>query len=109
MPHTAHEMHENSLEAYQQEAGKLGERAKRILSVFRHAHGPLTARDVLDIINSEDGSDHQDMNHVRPRITELKKAGHISELQQTKGKDRKSGKTVALFKYVPRIKQLSFL
>jgi len=75
--HAQHEMQVTSLLAYRtHEAGLTGRRA-RVFGVIKRAAGPMTAREILEALNRQDGVLHRDMNYVRPRITELKKLGMI--------------------------------
>ena len=67
-----HDMHTNSMEAYEQIKPELNARAQSILTVF-NLHGQLTDRQALRLLGMID------MNNVRPRITELIKSGHLCE------------------------------
>ena len=71
-----HDMHPNSIEAYCEElqTGHIETREEVILNVVRTSPKPLTDRDVLGLVGMSD------MNCVRPRITELIKAGFIREV-----------------------------
>lgn len=51
----------------------LGKRQRAVYNILLD-HGPMTDREVLDIL------DGHDMNQVRPRITELIHAGWVQEL-----------------------------
>ncbi len=62
----------NSAATYLALAPDLGSRARAILAIFQEASRPLTDRQVHDIYNP-----CGDMNDVRPRITELLRAGHL--------------------------------
>ena len=70
-------MHNHSLEAYAQitETGVKDSRAMAILEVFKNAGKPLRDWDVLKRLFPE--SDN--LNLVRPRITELHQMGHLVE------------------------------
>ena len=103
--HNVHTMQGTSLKAYREDIGKLNKRAQRILGVFKEAARAMSARDILDHLNAADGTDIQDMNYVRPRITELGKAGLIFKTSERMA-DRISGKTVATFQYASVEKQL---
>ena len=74
--HAEHGMHPNSLLAYSEEedAGHLSRRASEILAVYVRLMRPLTDRDVKNELGFED------MNFVRPRITELIYAGRLQEV-----------------------------
>lgn len=100
-------IHENSFTALRELEATLGQRTADVLSVIKRSTGPLSARDILDCINRERCTYEQDMNYVRPRITELKGDGLIVELTR-KQIDRKSGRPCALFEYAGKGIQLSF-
>lgn len=100
-------IHENSFTALRELEATLDQRTQLILSVIKRSTGPLSARDILDRINYERNTDEQDMNFVRPRLTELKGDGLIVELTG-KQIDRKSGRPCALFEYAGKGIQLSF-
>tara|TARA_R100000773_G_C4220642_1_gene119372 strand:- start:3595 stop:3858 length:264 start_codon:yes stop_codon:yes gene_type:complete len=72
-------MHENSLKAYREEGKKLSQRARQILAFFENA-GPawFTDREV------KHGLEFEEMNQVRPRITELIERGILEEVGKTK-------------------------
>ena len=86
--HTSHEMHENSLKAHEEELPKLSKRADLIYSfVASHAgSGGFTDRGLMRLLG------FSDPNCVRPRITELVKAGLLVECDKTT--DPTTGKTV---------------
>ena len=70
---------ENSQSAYDQNRAALHNRKQLILDVLRLSSKPMTARQILEKI----WPDSDDMNRVRPRITELLKEGrleHISDV-----------------------------
>ena len=71
-------MHQNSLEAYDTEKPKLGERANRILRWMESKPAPMTDREVKDQMG------FHDMNEVRPRITELVKYNLLHEVGKKK-------------------------
>ena len=96
--HETHTMHECSLATYKEEVAHLDARKRRILGLFKRSSGePMSWRDVLGVINRLDGTDIQDPNHVRPRLTELKKQGFIRVAD--KKRDPVSGKMVSRFEY----------
>ena len=72
--HRTHEMHRNSLDAYREQSdeGKLSKRCSEILTLYRQL-GELTDRQVLK------ASTYNDMNQVRPRISELIDQGLLEE------------------------------
>lgn len=67
-------MHQNSLAAYyaERDAGRLSRRARAVLADVQR-NGPGTDRQIRDRMGFDD------MNHVRPRITELVQAGELRE------------------------------
>lgn len=73
MSHPAHAMHENSLSAFRAEEAKLSRRAQAVLD-WISAHGPRTDRQVME------GMGFREPNAVRPRVTELIKAGKLMEV-----------------------------
>lgn len=77
--------HENSRRAYQENSEELGRRSRQIFTAIA-LHGAMTDRQVRDHLN------FKDMNSVRPRITELIKAGKLREIGSVS--DVESGKTV---------------
>jgi len=66
-------MHTNSIAAHHAEKENLSKRSTSIAAVFADMDEPLTDREVAALLN------FGDMNSVRPRITELCKAGVIYE------------------------------
>ena len=95
--HKAHNIHGHSQLAYDQEYEKLQSRTELIFGIIRNSPEPLTARDVLNAINSKYSSTLPDMNYVRPRISELLKEGYIEE-SGVKAVDPVTGKNVAQFR-----------
>lgn len=89
--HLEHEMHENSLVAYQLSAPMRQTRAQVILSWIT-GRGPVTDRQVMQ------GLGFSDPNKVRPRITELVDCGDLVEC----GKAREDGHQVRQVKIAPR-------
>ncbi len=73
MTHLAHQMHDNSLQAYRSEESKLSRRALAILEWITE-YGPHTDRGVMR------GMGFTEPNSVRPRITELIEAGKLMEV-----------------------------
>jgi len=67
-------MHTNSIAAHHAEKDNLSHRAMNIVSVFKSMAEPLTDREVALLMG------FSDMNSVRPRITELCKAGVVYEV-----------------------------
>jgi len=85
--HATHNMHDNSLEAYREELPKLHPRERDILGAVSHNwRGPWTDREIMRMLG------FTDPNSVRPRITELLRAGLLVE--GDKVKDSTTGKTV---------------
>lgn len=70
--HLAHNMHPNSLLAYELEKRNLTKRKAEVFS-YIYAHQKVTDRQVMQ------GLGYTDMNAVRPRITELINQGHLLE------------------------------
>ena len=70
--HLVHNMHENSLLAYEIEKHKLTGRRANVFA-FIYQYGKLTDRQVMN------GMGFADMNSVRPRITELINLGLLFE------------------------------
>lgn len=77
MKHVSHEMHRNSLDCYQAEEAKLSARAQAIYD-YLERHGPRTDRQLMREMG------FQDMNAIRPRVTELIDAGKLMELQSVR-------------------------
>lgn len=73
MAHASHDMHRNSLAAYEAEESRLSKRAQAVLAWIT-AHGPHTDREVMQ------GMGFTDPNAVRPRITELIDAHKLIEV-----------------------------
>ena len=88
MTHATHRMHEHSLEAFELERPKLGSRAAAIFYWLRDHDRPrgYTDREIKDAWGFDD------MNSIRPRVTELVGMGLLIEC----GKRRciETGKTV---------------
>mgnify|MGYP003676580045 FL=1 len=81
-------IHENSIKSYREDKLKLSKRAKHIFILFSMCSRPWTDRQVLNKL------EYFEMNQVRPRITELIKAGLLEEVGKTKCDF--TGKTVRL-------------
>ena len=81
-------IHANSSKAWHEIADSLGKWQKYIFEALRNAYDPQTDRDVKAITRADD------MNQVRPRITELIKQGLVIEVGTTTCKH--TGKTVRL-------------
>ena len=77
-------MHRNSLEAYRDEAPRLGARAAKIHALVLASGRTWTDRQIMSALG------FSDMNSCRPRVTELIKAGMLSEcgdvIDETTGK-----------------------
>jgi hypothetical protein len=82
------EVHANSREAYHSEPQRISLRAAQILRHFTTIYAPQTDRQVMTALG------FSDMNSVRPRITELIKAGLLIESGDTV--DYVTGKRVRL-------------
>jgi Na+-transporting NADH:ubiquinone oxidoreductase subunit NqrC len=80
--------HINSLLAYQQEVRNFNERETLIYGFLVQQEDPLTDREIRDILKPS-----ADMNFIRPRVTDLKKAGWIVE-EEKKVKDPITDKLV---------------
>jgi hypothetical protein len=91
--HDKHAMHGNSIEAYADDIHKLSKRAQEIYSKLCR-HGKMTDRQVLKTMFP----DSDDMNLVRPRLTDLKKQRFIVECGDVD--DAKTGKLVRLVRAV---------
>lgn len=74
--HRAHNMRGPSLEARKTFRGDLAQRQFEVLA-FLKQRGPSTARQVME------GMGYKELNTVRPRLTELRKAGLILETKKT--------------------------
>ena len=85
-------MHENSVEAFMGEKFRLDRRCSEVLGAIMQL-GSATDRMVKDFLN------YEDMNTVRPRITELKKLGLVYEAG--KAKCAKTGKRVRVVRVKP--------
>lgn len=90
-------VHDNSIQTYREEEGKLSRRGLAILGWLR-IHGPHTDRDVME------GMGFREPNSVRPRITELIDAGELEEVGNTRCPV--TGKTVRLVGLKPRQERL---
>ena len=93
--HNDHNMHEHSLAAYDEEGPRLSHRQDEILTLMKRQAMPLTARQILRAHGRWTGRPSEDMNTVRPRITELVKLRLL--YQAGKVRDIVTGKTVATF------------
>lgn len=74
MNDAAHFMHRNSIAAYDAEEVKLSARALAVLGYIR-IHGPRTDREIAYGMGFG-----ENLNAVRPRITELIDAGKLTEV-----------------------------
>ena len=83
-------IHQNSYASYESVIETLSGRHKKIWDAFASEKKPLTDRQVKNILGLED------MNSVRPRITELVKKGVLMEDSNTKCPV--TGKTVRVCK-----------
>lgn len=75
--HASHQMHENSLECYDEEEPNFGRMESLVYQLYRASAVPLTDRQVKTRLG------FTDMNKVRPRITELIKDGYLFETGST--------------------------
>jgi hypothetical protein len=82
---------DNSLRAHDRNMAALRNRKKLILDVLRLVNRPMTARQILEKI----WPDTDDMNRVRPRITELLHEGKLCVTHRTQ--DRVTGEMVDVF------------
>ncbi|HEA68313.1 MAG TPA: hypothetical protein ENI07_16060 [Desulfobacterales bacterium] len=82
-------MHPNSLTAYRESVATLSQR-KRLIYHHLLGVGPRTAREILGALYPDSG----DPNLVRPRLTELKDDGLITEWRTTV----ENGHQVTIFK-----------
>ena len=80
-------IHQNSIESFHSIKDKAARR-EVIFNVFKRKKAPLTDRQVVNILG------FNDMNQVRPRLSELKDAGALIEIGKIK--DDQTGKTVRL-------------
>lgn len=88
--HAVHNVQQTSVNAYYTEKPKLTGRYKEIMKCYR-MHGDMTARECKNRLSLED------MNQVRPRITELcKKPYEMLEIVGEK-LDPVTKKTVSVF------------
>ncbi len=100
---------ETSLAAWREERGRLRGRSDRIMKVFEvRRDRALCCRDVLDAIEQEDHLPPQDMNYVRPRVTELAKR-RLIRLSPDRRKDRVSGHLVEAWQYWPAMVQMDLI
>lgn len=84
--HLDHRMHEHSLKAYAEEERKLGKRAQAIYDRVKQ-FGPHTDRELAAALGFG-----ENLNAVRPRVTELIAATRLMELAPVR--DPVTGKTV---------------
>lgn len=78
--HTAHNMHQNSLDTYQQDFAKLTKRARLVLQTLHLAKSPKTDRQIMKAMFKLGHIRSLEPNAVRPRITELIKAKQVEEV-----------------------------
>lgn len=83
-------VHENSLLSYieEKENGRIGKRQSEVLEFLRE-NKTATAREIMLSLG------YDDMNKIRPRLTELKGYNLIHEVGKVK--DEVTGKTVSIF------------
>jgi hypothetical protein len=86
--HAEHRMHENSVAAFREEEPKLSARAAAILEWVR-THGPHTDREIAYGMGFG-----ENLNAVRPRITELMESPHARLMEVCSRRCPKTGKTV---------------
>lgn len=79
-------MHKHSLRAYLEECDNFKGRQHEIAVQLAVVRKPMTDREIKELMRLPD------MNNVRPRITELIKAGMLYEFDSVK--DHGTGKTV---------------
>jgi len=89
-------IHNNSRKALASEKRNLSRRENEILGALLGL-GEGTDREIKDILG------YSDMNSVRPRISELRDKGFITEIKNKK--DSISGKMVRVLAIVPRSNQ----
>lgn len=96
-------VHSNSIDALNEitESGEKKNRTTQILSVYRREFHPLTDREVLGVLFP--GSDN--LNLVRPRITELTKTGLLRECSSVR--DRITQKSVRTSEIVDGAEQIT--
>lgn len=87
-------VHHNSIEAYH--SISLSRRQKEVMDIFeRHPYDDFTDREILAYMGGD-----QDMNRVRPRISEM--VNDLKVLTETGSKRCiKTGKTVRTVAYIP--------
>ena len=86
-------VHEHSLEAYRELGTHLSLRASEIYKIYLdNPRQGYTDRNILVAWSAQHLADHNDLNYVRPRITELKQLGLIKETGKIKSKH--TGRTV---------------
>ena len=71
-------IHRNSIQSFHEIRDKLAGKHQAIWDAFRSVERNLTDRMVKDMLGFED------MNSVRPRITELVKHGYLEEVDRAK-------------------------
>ncbi len=76
--HLSHDMHRNSVAAYRIEESKLSTRAEAIMEWIR-LHGPRTDREL-----AREMGFGENLNAVRPRLTELIDANRLMEVGDVK-------------------------
>lgn len=74
MSHAAHRMHDNSLATYREEESKLSARAQAVLDWITRV-GPRTDREIAYGMGFG-----ENLNAVRPRITELIESNKLMEV-----------------------------
>lgn len=73
MEHTEKNIHQNSIDAFHSIEDKASRR-QVVLDVFKRKQAPLTDRQVKNLLGFDD------LNQVRPRLTELVKSGDLIEV-----------------------------
>ena len=86
--------HVNSLVAYQEEVRNFNKREALIYGFLCFEGRPMTDREIRNKLFGV----HADMNRCRPRITDLKKRGWVTEVGRQK--DPATGKSVRLVRAV---------
>lgn len=88
-----HRIHVNSLRSFSESQDCLGRRARECYGVLAQSLRPMTDREVMRALG------YQDMNAVRPRLTELLDDLWLEEVGTTE--DELTGKQVRLLRAVP--------
>jgi hypothetical protein len=95
-------VHDNSVKGYHESIDELHGRARDIYHKLCFFGVPMTARELRDRCYPD-----QDMNYVRPRLTELKEQLWVIEFENVE--DDLTGKTVAAYKAVSAEKRAQII